>query len=57
MSFIEWLINKLRGTGETNESEWGPIPLRIEDQYPEPPESENTQENEEDKGTVIVIDI
>ena len=54
MNFIEWILNKLRSNNE-EENTWEPIPLRIEDVYPD--NEYPAEDEEDDEKKVIIIDI
>jgi len=56
MSFLEWILNKLRSDRE-KENTWEPVPLRIEDVYPDNEYPVDDEGDPESDKTVIIIDI
>lgn len=56
MTFLEWILNKLREKTPTEEEEFEPLPLRIELPV-EKPEPQAPVADKEDEKRVIVIDL
>ena len=56
MTFLEWILNKLRNNEEISDADLEQIPLRIETDAPiRPPEPSDKKEKEDNR--VIIIDI
>ena len=56
MTFLEWILNKLRNNEPVDVDDFDQIPLRIEIEPPPPPPKQEKEDPKEEK-RVIIIDL